>query len=77
MRTRKIEFSDYLGNQKQFSKNRLKLIAERKERPVRRRPRDPEEEMILIKLTGLRWKKWKKQGIIKQTGERKFQVKIF
>jgi hypothetical protein len=77
MQSRTINFNDYLKNQKRFSKNRLKLIAGRTEKTVRTRPRDPEEEKVLIRLTGLRWKRWQDKGIIKRTGERQFQVKIF
>lgn len=78
MFTRIIEFNEYYSkNKRRFSKNRLRLASLRTERPVRRRPRSLEEERILIKLTALRWKKWQERGIIKKTGERKFQVKIF
>ena len=77
MNKRVIDISEFEKNKSKFTKNRLELISNRKEKAVRTRPRDPEEVEVLIKLTGLRWKKWQEQGIIKKTGDRKFQVKIF
>jgi len=75
---RTINAQEYIKkNKERFSRNRLRLISRTPEKPVKRRPRDKEEEKILIRLTGLRWEKWQKEGIIKKVGVRKFQVKIF
>lgn len=75
---RTINAEEYIKkNKERFTRNRLRLISRALERPVRRRPRDEEEERVLIRLTGLRWEKWLKEGIIKKVGLRKFRVKIF
>lgn len=65
---RKVKFEEF------YKKPKLFLME--REKKVRRKPRDKEEEKILDILLILRLEKFFKKGIIKPEGKRKYILKI-
>jgi len=45
-------------------------------RRIRRRPRDPGEMDVLIKLIKARRERWERQGILVQTGPRSYRMSL-
>ena len=43
---------------------------------IRRRPRDPGEVEVLIKLMRARRERWKRQGILVQTGPHSYELSL-
>lgn len=72
---KEIDFSKYVReNQTKF---RRIILKNNKRRLPRRRPRNPKEREILLKLDKARWEKWIKEGKIKEIGEREWEIKLW
>lgn len=69
---RSINLDDYYKkNMAAFAKKRLELLVD-KEKRVKRRPRNPEEQEALFILTSERRKRWLKEGKMKISGPRSY-----
>jgi hypothetical protein len=68
----KVDYDEYMKKNKiKFHKMRLKLNLKRQPRT---RPRDPDEERILMRLALIRWKREIEDGKLIKMGPRKYQV---
>ncbi|MFQ6072301.1 MAG: hypothetical protein ACE5KT_06335 [Methanosarcinales archaeon] len=65
-----INFDEHLKRKKEFTLKRL-LFGDR--RSIKTRPRDPEEEKILILLDVKHWKRLVKQGKLEILGKRNYR----
>lgn len=66
---KKIKFEE-------IEKKKGKFILIEREKKIRRRPRDKNEEKILDKLLNARIEKFFKKGKLKEIGKRKYRLKI-
>lgn len=69
---KKVNFYEYVNK----IKSEKELIYENipKERAIRKRPRDPAEEEILMKLDKMRFKRLVEEGIIEIIGPRRYKI---
>lgn len=68
---KRIEVDDWVREKSaEFALRRP--IATRQEK-IRRRPRDPEEEEILVLLIRKRWERWRAEGRIREVAPRRYE----
>ena len=69
-----MRYDEYVRrNREKFTRIRLRL---RPTRLPRRRPRDPEEERVLIKLAKAKRERWLREGKLQILGERHYRLRL-
>ena len=72
-----IDYDAYAReNRSRFRARLLQLAASRPGRAFRTRPRDLEEQKLLLEICRLRKKRWLEEGDIVETGNRQYRVLI-
>jgi len=68
----KINYDEYIENN-QLKFKRLRLLLKPEHLP-RRRPRDPEEELVLRLMASYRWQNELKEGKIIEKSPRRYKI---